>query len=291
MTYVPLFIACTLLVTTGWFVRRAANRLMYPRRNLAGGTPADYGLPFEPVSFVSQDGILLRGWFVQAENPRGTVIFAHGYAGSKAPDLQYVPQLREHGYSVLLFDFRAHGESGGEHSSMVYFERQDLVAAIEHLQQQGIEPIALMGFSMGAAVAMATAPLYSAVQAIIADSGFAELRTILLERIERRGFPRWIASILTTLTIWEVGRRLHCHLPDSDPLRWVARITPRPLLLIHGGQDKDVPVLEAKRLYQSAGEPKDIWIVPSAEHRCADQVCPDEYMARVLAFLDQWLAP
>ena len=100
-----------------------------------------------------------------------------------------------------------------------------------------------------------------------------------------------MASILTTLTIWEVGRRLHCYLPDSDPLRWVAHISPRPLLLIHGEQDKDVPVQEAYRLYQTAYEPKDLSLVPLAGHRCADQVCPDEYMSRVLAFLDRWLGP
>ena len=136
---------------------------------------------------------------------------------------------------------------------------------------------------------MATAALSTAVRAVIADSGFAELRTIVSNHMRHQGFPSWIASALTSLILGAAGRLLECHLETSDPLRWVSGIAPRPLLIIHGGQDRDVPVDEARRLYEAAGDPKELWISEKAAHRCVDQTCPDEYMARVLQFLDKWL--
>jgi alpha-beta hydrolase superfamily lysophospholipase len=291
MLYVTLLKVLLLLaLATAVIVVYGVTRLIYPGRTLVGGTPSDYGLPYEKVSFASYDGTILRGWFVPAIQPRATVIFCHGRAGSKAPDLIYVPQFRQHGFNVLLFDFRAHGESDGHKSSLVYYERQDLLAAIAYLQERGIKEVGLMGFSMGAAVAIATAPLSEAVRAVIADSAFAELRTILVTYLQQQGIPRWLASGLATWIIWAAGLRLGCRLPDADPLRWVGHIAPRPLLLIHGGQDQGIPVSDAHRLYESAGEPKELWVGPEAEHRCVDKVCPEEYMSRVLGFLDRWLA-
>jgi fermentation-respiration switch protein FrsA (DUF1100 family) len=276
-----LAIACTALY--------GARRLIHPRRTMVGGTPSDYGLPYENVSFPSLDGIALRGWFVPAPNPRGAVIFCHGYAGSKAPDLSYVSQFRARGYHVLLFDFRAHGESDGNRSSLVYFERQDLLGAIAYLQQKGICQVGLLGFSMGAAVAIATAPLSEAVRAVIADSGFAELKTILATYMQNKGMPRALASLMSRLIVWTAGQCLGCSLPESDPLRWVSRLAPRPLFLIHGERDRSIPVSDAYRLYEAASQPKELWIAPGADHRCIDQLYPNEYITRVLAFFDKWL--
>lgn len=288
-----LYIACATIVlllasATAFIVAYGVKRLTYPQRSLAGGTPSDYGLPYESISFSSLDGTILRGWFVPATQPRATVIFCHGRDGSKAPDLIYVPGFRQRGFNVLLFDFRAHGESDGRRSSLVYYERQDLLGAIAYLQGRGIERVGLLGFSMGAAVAVATAPLSEAVRAVIADSAFAELRTIVITYL-RRSLPRPLASALAALIIWAAGLRLGCHLPDADPLRWVGQIAPRPLLLIHGGHDQAIPVREAHRLYEAASQPKELWVVPEAEHRAADKVCPERYMARVLDFFEKHL--
>ncbi len=274
--------ACTVLY--------GVHRLIHPQRTCVGGTPSDYGLPSESVSFPSLDGITLRGWFVASPNPRGTVIFCHGYAGSKAPDLQYVPHFCARGYNVLLFDFRAHGESDGNKSSLVYYERQDLLGAIAYLQQRNIHQVGLMGFSMGAAVAIATAPLSEAVCAVVADSGFAELKTILATHMQNKGIPHFIALVMSKLMIWAAGRLWGCSLPESDPLRWVSRLAPRPLFLIHGERDRSVPASDAYRLYEAAYEPKELWIAHNADHRAVDQLYPEEYMARVLAFFDKWLA-
>lgn len=290
-TFIALLIVLVLSVLgTTCTVLYGVHRLIHPQRTCVGGTPSDYGLSYESVSFPSLDGITLRGWFVQAPTPRGTIIFCHGYAGSKAPDLQYVPHFRARGYNVLLFDFRAHGESDGNRSSLVYYERQDLLGAIAYLQQRNIHQVGLMGFSMGAAVAIATAPLSEAVRAVVADSGFAELQTILVTHMQHKRIPRSISFVISNFIVWVAGLCLGCSLPESNPLRWVSRLAPRPLFLIHGERDRSIPVSDARRLYEAAGQPKELWIAPNADHRAVDQLYPEEYMARVLAFFDQWLA-
>jgi len=182
-----------LLVATGSIVVYAVDRLIHPRRSLARGTPADYGLPCRKATFCSPAGITLRGWFMRAPDPHRV------------------------------------------------------------------------------------------------DSGFAELRTIILNPMQKRGIPRLLASFLTTLTVWAAGWRLGGHLPDSDPLRWVNRLATRPLLIIHAGQDLDIPVNEAYRLYKAAAEPRELWIVGKAEHGRVDQICQEEYMGRILLFFDRWL--
>jgi fermentation-respiration switch protein FrsA (DUF1100 family) len=146
-----------------------------------------------------------------------------------------------------------------------------------------------VGFSMGAAVAIATAPLSTAVGAVIADSAFAELGTILTQRLWRRGCPPPLATLWTALILRAASYYCQCNVLLSDPIYWVGRVSPRPLLIIHGGRDRDVPVSEAKRLYEHAGLPKELWIVDEAEHRCADQICREEYVPRILEFLDAWL--
>jgi fermentation-respiration switch protein FrsA (DUF1100 family) len=86
------------------------------------------------------------------------------------------------------------------------------------------------------------------------------------------------------------GRRLHCDLSAADPLHWIGEISPRPVFLIHGGQDAYVPDAEVKRLYDAAGDPKTLWVVAEAGHRRVDRMCPEEYTERVLSFFDRWLA-
>ncbi|HEM61335.1 MAG TPA: alpha/beta hydrolase, partial [Chloroflexi bacterium] len=92
------------------------------------------------------------------------------------------------------------------------------------------------------------------------------------------------------LILWLAGRRVGGDLEESEPLRWVSGIAPRPLLIIHGENDPYVSVEDARRLYDRAGQPKELWIAPGAGHRRVDEVYPDEYRDRVVGFFDRYLA-
>jgi alpha-beta hydrolase superfamily lysophospholipase len=276
------------LTSLAWHV---AAQVIHRRAPDAVADPADLDLDYEPVTFHSRDGLRLGGWFLPAAQPvRGTVIFCHGHAGSLDPDLNYVPAFHRRGYHVLQFDFRAHGRSEGQHVSMGYHERSDLLGAVDHLRARGIERVGVLGFSMGGAVAISTAAQCPSIAAVASDGGFARLRPTLRTGLQQRGLPPWLARCLVPIVVRIAGWRLGCDLTVADPLRWIAQISPRPVLLIHGGQDVYVSRAEIEDLYAAAGNPKALWIVPEAEHRQVDKARPQEYMRRVLGFFDQSLA-
>ncbi|MBC8264574.1 MAG: alpha/beta fold hydrolase [Anaerolineales bacterium] len=251
--------------------------------------PADYGLSYEKVAFQSRDGLTLRGWFIPAEKPRGSIVFCHGHAGSMDPDIEYAPAFHDSGYDVLMFDFRGHGRSEGQRVSMGYHERLDLLGAVDYLRSRGIDRVGVLGFSMGGAVAISTAPQSEAIRAVISDGGFAQLGNAIAGGMRERGWPDWVAAWVSPLIICSASLRLGSWLPKADPLRWVDKIAPRALLIIHGGLDPYVSLAEVEKLYAKAGEPKELWVVPEAGHRMVDKQCPDEYRARLLAFFDKWL--
>jgi len=269
-----------------------ANELIRRRTPNVYTDPADYGLAYENVEFVARDGIRLRGWFIPADSGRmakGTVVFCHGHAGSMDPDIQYAPWFHQAGYNVLMFDFRGHGRSDGQRVSMGALERLDLLGAVDYLRGRGIERVGVLGFSMGGVVAMSTAPHCEAVAAVVSDGGFSRLERAVAAGARERGFPALFTPLFGRVVVWLAGLRLGLRLAEADPVRWVDKIAPRALFIIHGGCDPYVSVEEARELYRRAGEPKELWIVPEAPHRQVDVHRPEEYRQRLLGFFDRWL--
>lgn len=271
-----------------------SSRLMARRTPDKRTSPADYGLAYEDVSFTSRDdashGVTLRGWFIPADPALGTVVFCHGHAGSMDPDVTYAPWFHKAGFNVLMFDLRAHGCSDGDRVSLGYFERQDLLGAVDFLQERGITEIGVLGFSMGGAVALATAPRCEAIRAVVSDGGFARLEGAMLGWGLERGMPRWLALPFARLIVVVAGWRLGARLSRADPIRWVAHIAPRPVLFVHGDRDPYVTVDDVEALYAATGEPKQLWRVADAGHRQVDQVHPTEYRERVVEFFARYVA-
>jgi fermentation-respiration switch protein FrsA (DUF1100 family) len=266
-------------------------------------SPEEYGLPFTEVLFPSSDGLGLHGWFLPAERvtdfsledydwatgSKGTIVLGHGRFGSKDADLKYVPWLREAQYNCFMFDFRGHGRSEGDYTSFGYHERKDLLGALDFLRSKNISQVGVLGFSLGGVVGITTAAECEEIVAVVADGAFVELRGALARGAAERGFPRRLIRLLGPFILWLAGKRVGADLEESDPIRSVGRIAPRPLLLIHGENDPYVSVDDAQRLYERAGEPKELWIARGAGHRRVDEAYPQEYRERVVAFFDKYL--
>jgi len=253
-------------------------------------SPAEYGLAFDEVAFPARDGVTLRGWWIPAVGSADRmVIFLHGHGGSMDPDVQYVPALHAAEFNVLMFDFRAHGRSDGRMSTLGYLERQDVLGAVDFVRARGISRIGLLGFSMGGIVAMLTAPICPDVRAVISDGGPARVKTALTVWAWEHGVPRSLGAVLAWLALTVTSLRVGANQFRYEPIRWVGRIAPRPILFIHGERDPYIPPADFDALVAAANEPKEIWRVPEAGHRTVDQVYPEEYRRRVVAFFDQYL--
>ncbi len=268
-----------------------SRRLVHPEvRSFEPGeglpaTPSDLGLSYEDVRFTTDDGVTLSGWFVPAgRETRAAVVVLHGFTGHRLGELAaFVPWLQSR-YHVLQFDFRGHGDSGDAPITLGSRERRDVAAAVRFLGGRGLGPVALMGLSMGAAVAILAAPDLP-VAAVVADAAFAELRNPIANRLRAEGYP--LAGLASWIIIVAASVRTRARL--LSPIDRVAKIAPRGLLLIAPREDRLIDWTQSLRLYEAAAEPKELFVVDGAEHAAARWVGGAEYERRVLSFLGRHL--
>src|SRR5215471_11141615 len=248
----------------------------------------------EEVSFTSAaDSIRLSGWFLRAvdatpESPAPVVILCHGIWTGRRECLPLALRFQAAGYSVLTFDFRAHGLSDGRFTSVGHHETNDVLGAIEYVKARpevDTSKIGVIGFSMGAAAAVQAAARNDDIAALVADSGYASFLDAakysfrLVTRVPH--FP--IAPMAMRWAKWMVN----VDASQLRPIDLIGRISPRPLLIAHGGQDEIVPVQHAHSLFKAAGEPKELWIEPDAHHVGARDSDTDGYFARVQKFFSE----
>jgi pimeloyl-ACP methyl ester carboxylesterase len=250
-------------------------------------SPAEYGLEFESIELKTSDNLILQGVWIPADETDKAIIILHGHGGSYDFDLYRAPTLHEAGFNVLLFDFRVHGRSEGKRMTFGYEERRDVQAAIEFLHRRGVQHIGLLGFSYGGMAAMLATPVCADVEAMISDGGPARIRTAIAVRGVELGFPKWLTQPISWLIVGVTSVRLGANLFRYEPIRWVGKITPRPILFIHGEHDQYLPDFD--ELYAAASSPKELWRLPDAGHTTASQLYPEEHARRVIEFFKCYL--
>src|SRR4051794_38299059 len=158
-----------------------AYKVWHPLRRPLHTTPAAYGLPYAEVQFPSAgDNIPLKGWFIDSPGAK-TVLVMHGSNSTRDNyiNMELSKALVQHGYDVLTFDFRGHGESGGDLTSIGEWESRDVAGALAYLKQRGIVEAGALAYSMGASAELLAAPDHPEMRAIVADSSYADLFTIM----------------------------------------------------------------------------------------------------------------
>jgi len=237
------------------------------------------------------DGLNIVGqlYLPPGKMPYPTVCVCHGIpAGILDPkDRGYAllaEQICRQGFAVLIFNFRGTGASSGNLDILGW--TRDLKAAIDYLcalPEVDKSRLLLLGFSGGAAVCMYVAAQDNRVSSVVACACPAEFTLFtkadnpssLIDHFRSIGVIR-DSGFPPSAKDWLNGFEL------LSPINYVAKISPRPLLLVHGSRDDTVKVSDAHRLYARAGEPKQIIIVDGAQHRLRQS---DEAMAVVLGWL------
>lgn len=254
-------------------------------------SPKDFGFDFEAVTFSSFDGVSLAGWFVPSLKPSdATLILCHGWGDNRSDILERTLPLAREGYHLLYFDFRCHGESGGRRSSLSLLEIRDTEAALAYLHREKpalCRRVGLWGHSLGGAVALTVAALHRDVLAVAAESPFASFN-FTVAHYGRLYYGLPLSWSLPTL--WLVRRRL-----GFDPERWSPRhhlgaLAGRPILLMAGSQDRRVPLETLQEFFQQAHEPKELWVVPGADHSEVAEKVGKAYGDKLKTFFNQSMA-
>ncbi len=284
--FLILLVPLLFIAAVAWL---GSNYLLARRPPDEADTPTNYGLTAEAAEFQSGDGLTLRGWYIPAENSVKTIIICSGANGSLDADVPVAPWLHEAGFNVLLFDWRAHGQSEGEVVTLGFNERYDLIAAVQFAKSKGAERIGVLGFSMGGTVAIATAAVYEDIHALVVDSPFVTIVSAVAGGLIERGLPDGAAYVLARLLLITACLRTRLNLFEIDLARWIGRVAPRPLLLMFGEQDMIVPKVESDLAFAHAGEPREIWRVPEAAHRDLHIHQPEKYRHRIVEFFTRHL--
>ncbi len=276
-----------------WLCKHTAKKVLHPvsKRKPLDAWPDQFGLPYENVTFKTQDQVQLKGWFITApEFSDKTIILMHGWGMNRADILKNTYFLRELGFNLFYFDFRALGESGGKTSSIGYLELKDITAAVNFLKDtrpQFCEKIGLYGLSMGGMVAICEAAHNPDIACVVAEASYYSFRRVVSRWawVHRRVpyFP------IMPMVLHYIRKQLGINPERYSPKYNIPKISPRPVFLIHGRYDNLVPAAQAKLLYKCAGEPKEIWLVPGAKHNKCAEVGGFEYKQRLADFYRKYL--
>jgi uncharacterized protein len=256
----------------------AAREEMSPNHAPLGPPPDGY----EPIAFQSQDGIALKGWFHQGANG-ALVVLAHGHGQSRVDRLPEANALAAKGFSALVFDLRAHGESAGDDSMMGDKERLDVAAAIDAgLARSKAERLGALGFSIGA---IATS------EAAVTDERVRAVALIAPDPDVRRGiasdFGRW--GSLSRLPAQHVAEH---HGVDLSAGHWEQNLpvlAKRGLLFVIGSREFDMP-MHGKMLEEAKAAGAETYQVEGAEHGAYARVAPEAFPERIAEFFQRHLA-
>ena len=247
-------------------------------------TPLDVGLAYETVDFFAEDGIHLTGWWIPAAGSDRAVLQLHGHSGSMDCDIGFVPNLHAAGFNVLMIDFRGHGRSGGKRVTFGAKERLDVQAAAQWLKHKGMRKVGAVGISLGGMSAICGAATCQEIDALIDDGAPARLWSAIIGWGYERHLPDWLCALPAWQAVVGASLLAGVNIFSYEPLRWIDRIAPRPLMIIHGDRDPYCPEIE-EMIRRAA--PQVVWRLPDAGHTQAHQLYPGEYNRRVVEFLNQ----
>ena len=247
--------------------------------------PTDIGVA--DIGFDSTDGTPVRAWLALAKVGAPAIVLVHGFKTSREEMLPWARILHNAGYNALLLDLRGTGRSGGAAIGLGATETRDIVAAVQTASEEfRTDHVAVLGISIGAGAVILAAADDPQISAVITDSAWTD-QDFQLARLGVIDLGPFRLP-LPPLGVLAVNAMVGADVTRARPLDAIARIAPRPILLIHSADDDNAttPVEGARKLFAAAGEPKELWVAPRGGHVGAINAFPDEYRAHLLAFLD-----
>jgi len=256
-----------------------------------GALPSNIGLNYSNFDVTVEDSILLKGWFIRSkiDSARGTVIVLHGIGSSKELMLGFANSLANLGYNSILFDSRAHGQSGGINCTFGYYEKYDVKHYIDEslLRFSDVEPIGIYGTSLGGAIALQTMAIDNRIKCGIIASTFGTLREVVydyfklqshlpLKFISDEALDR--SQVITNFPV------------DSIRPEESAKHILQPVLIVHGAQDRNISINYGRRIFNNIASAEKQWYeIPTGDHNNLGSAGGQQYAVTIEEFLHKYL--
>ncbi|MFT3933819.1 MAG: alpha/beta hydrolase [Chitinophagaceae bacterium] len=265
--------------TNGFWGKAQVTLFGLKQEKLIGAKPDS---PFTNIKLKTKGNIILDAWLFHVANSKGTIAILHGHGSEKSANLSQSDTFNELGYSTLLVDFRAHGQSGGNTCTIGYTEAEDVKLAYDYLKNSGEKNIILYGISLGAAtITKAVADYQLTPEKVILEMPFASLPATVECKMRMAGLPA--EPIAGLLTFW--GGAINGFWAFSmKPKEFVKKIK-CPVLLQWGRKDKGVTEKEIKEIFNNIPGPKKFVAYENCGHENLCENEPDKWEDTVEAFL------
>jgi fermentation-respiration switch protein FrsA (DUF1100 family) len=257
-------------LTVCLFVYFQQPKYIYAPSHVIEKTPALYNLPFDDVWLpTTNKDERIHGWWIGSNHPDGRVLlYLHGNALNVGANIYAASGFQKAGFSVFLIDYRGFGRSEGPfpNEKRIY---EDAQTAWNYLVQRKIAPsqIYIYGHSLGGAVAIDLAVKHPQAAGLIVESSFTSVQRVTAAQKLFLFFP---VKLLLTQKFESINK-----VPNLK----------MPVLFIHGINDSTIPVFMSKELYAAAPKPKELILVPGADHNNVGEIAPSKYLKAVQSFI------
>jgi hypothetical protein len=211
------------------------------------------------VVFQASDGTVLHGWYFPAEKAAGSILVLHGNAQNLSTHVNSVLWLVKEGYNLFIIDYRGYGFSGGEPD--IDGAHRDADAALEKLfsmPETDPDRVVVLGQSIGGSIAVYTvahSPHKDRIRALVIEGAFASYRLIAREKAS----SIWLTWPFQYPISWTIN-------DDYSADRWIGKVSPMPVLILHGLADAVVPMHHSRLLNEAARQPKELWLSARPGH-------------------------
>lgn len=273
------FLLCLSLLCGGIISWKVASQLVAPNRYSVGEASAD--LPAETFRLISESGSEIVGWNISAQNSKGVVILLHGMRGSRLSMLKRAQFLHRAGYSIVMVDLQAHGESQGDYITVGHLEKHDVAATIKFARKQyPDQKLAIIGVSLGGAATLLASPVE--IDALVLESVYPNIRAAIQNRV--RAQLGSCAKVPSEILLLQLKYRLGISTHELRPEEQLQQVT-CPVFILSGANDPHTTAQEAERMYELVNTQKDIWLIEGAGHEDLHTFSTHDYEKHILQFL------
>ena len=238
------------------------------------------------------DQTRLHAFYVAAPTPTSkTAVIVHGYTDN-AIRIMMIGYMynRSLGYNILLPDLRYSGQSDGNYLQMGWLDRKDVMQWMNVANQiyGDSTQMVIHGISMGGATTMMVSgePQPDYVKCFVDDCGYTTVWDQFGKELkEQFGLPE--IPLMYTAS-WLCNLKYGWNFTEASALEQVKKCQ-LPMLFIHGEKDDYVPTWMVYQLYEAKPQPKELWIVPNADHATSYKLNKETYTEKVKLFTDKYI--